>query len=117
MFRRLLSRDRITPDALHRRIQEHQPVTIIDVNSHESWSQAHVPGAAHLDPTVYAPSELPADKDTALVFYCSNMMCRKAPNAAGRARKMGYRNVQVMSTGIRGWLAAELPTEAGRGTT
>jgi rhodanese-related sulfurtransferase len=40
-------------------------------------------------------------------------MCRKAPSAAARAKKMGYANVQVMSAGIRGWLAADLPTDAG----
>jgi rhodanese-related sulfurtransferase len=48
-----------------------------------------------------------------LVFYCSNPLCRKAPTAARRARKMGYTNVHVMSAGINGWLAAKLPTESG----
>lgn len=30
-----------------------------------------------------------------------------------RALHQGYRNVLVMSTGIRGWLDAGLPTEVG----
>ncbi len=47
------------------------------------------------------------------MFYCSHPLCRKAPNAASRARKMGYPNVMVMSAGISGWLSAGLPTEAG----
>ena len=52
-------------------------------------------------------------KDATLVFYCSNPMCSKAPNAARRAQGWGYRNVRVMAAGIRGWLSAALPTESG----
>jgi rhodanese-related sulfurtransferase len=40
-------------------------------------------------------------------------MCRKAPNAARRAKKMGYGNAMVMSAGISGWVAANLPTDVG----
>jgi rhodanese-related sulfurtransferase len=67
----------------------------------------------NLDPHNYAASELPPDKASSLVFYCSNPMCRKAPIAARRARKMGYDNAMVMSVGINGWIAAKLPTQAG----
>ena len=37
-----------------------------------------------------------------------------APNAARRAKKMGYGNAMVMSAGISGWLATSLPTEVGQ---
>jgi rhodanese-related sulfurtransferase len=90
-----------------------QQVTVIDVNSRQSWIEAHVPGALNLDPADYSDGDLPRDRESSLVFYCSNAMCRKAPNAARRARKMGYSNVTVMSTGIRGWLTTGLPTEPG----
>jgi rhodanese-related sulfurtransferase len=74
---------------------------------------AHVPGAINLDPVDFDQTDLPADKSTLLVFYCSNPMCRKAPIAARRAKNFGYRNIHVMSAGISGWLDAQLPTEAG----
>ncbi len=45
------------------------------------------PGALNLDPVDYRDADLPADKDANLVFYCSNSMCRKAPNAARRAKE------------------------------
>ena len=80
--------------------------------SEQSWAKAHVPGATHLDRPDYAANELPAQKDSLLVFYCSNPLCRKAPNAARRAKGFGYTNVQVMSAGISGWLNARLPTES-----
>jgi rhodanese-related sulfurtransferase len=88
-------------------------VTTVDVNSRQSWIKARVPGARNLDPAGYNESDLPPDKDSALVFYCSNPMCRKAPNAARRAKKMGYSDVRVRSAGISGWLNAKLPTESG----
>jgi rhodanese-related sulfurtransferase len=114
MFALLMGLKTISPDRLHRMRQE-QPVTVIDVNSPQSWTKAHVPGALNLDPASFRDGDLPADKGAPLVFYCSNPLCRKAPNAASRARKMGYGNVMVMSAGISGWLSAELPTEAGGG--
>lgn len=113
MFARLMGLKTISPDQLHRLVQEPAPVTVIDVNSRGSWMKAHVPGASNLDPADYKDSDLPPDKNAALVFYCSNMMCRKAPNAARRAEKMGYSNVHVMSAGISGWLSAKLPVESG----
>ncbi|MGA9768043.1 MAG: rhodanese-like domain-containing protein [Blastocatellia bacterium] len=112
MFALLMGLKSISPDELHQLIQN-QTVTVIDVNSRQSWIKAHVPGALNLDPADYNHSDLPPDKESSLVFYCSNPMCRKAPNAARRAKKMGYGNVKVMSAGITGWLATKLPTEGG----
>ena len=112
MFALLMGLKSISPDALQEMIQNKQ-VTVIDVNSHQSWTKAHVPGALNLDPAGYQESDLPPDKEGSLVFYCSNPLCRKAPNAARRAKNMGYSNVRVMSAGISGWLDAHLPTESG----
>src|SRR5690349_13157567 len=94
-------------------LTERRKVAIFDCNSRQSWASAHVPGAAHLDAQGYGPGQLPDDKATELVFYCGNPLCRKAPVAARRAKRMGYDNVRVMSAGISGWIAAKLPTEIG----
>lgn len=110
MIARLMGLEVISPTAL-RSLVEEQRVTVIDVNSRESWNRAHVPGAANLDPVEYKANDLPKDKDAAIVFYCSNSFCRKAPNAAKRARALGYKDVRVMSAGIKGWEAKALPTE------
>jgi rhodanese-related sulfurtransferase len=110
MFAQLMGLKTISPRDLLTLVQAGQVATY-DVNSRQSWARAHVPGAVNIDPTDYRESDLPPDRDATLVFYCSNVLCRKAPNAALRARRMGYRNVQVMSAGISGWTAAGLPTE------
>lgn len=113
LFAKLMGLKTISPGDLHRLVQSPERVSVFDVNSRQSWNEAHVPGATNLDPVDYKDNDLPADKSEAVVFYCSNPMCRKAPNAARRAKKAGFSNVQVMSAGIAGWLAAKLPTESG----
>lgn len=108
----LMGLKNISPAALHQQMQQ-GPIFVFDVNSRASWLKARVPGARSLDPVAWADSDLPADKDASLVFYCSNPMCRKAPNAARRAKQLGYANTQVLSAGISGWLSANLPTQSG----
>jgi rhodanese-related sulfurtransferase len=108
----LMGLDTISPRDLHQLLQEHKAAAI-DVNSPQSWAQARVPGAVNLDPVAYAADRLPADKGALVVFYCSNPWCRKAPNAARRARSLGHTNVRVMSAGIQGWVDAKLPVESG----
>ncbi len=111
MFAKLMGLKTISPRDLQQLVLQRQ-VTTLDVNSPQSWAAAHVPGAINIDPVQYGADDLPQDKSSALVFYCSNFMCRKAPNAARRAERMGYTNVQVMSAGISGWRSAGLPTES-----
>ena len=112
MIARLMGLKTISPAVVHERMRN-GPLAVFDVNAHGSWLQARVPGAKNLDPVKYDAAELPADKSSDLVFYCSNPMCRKAPNAARRAKQLGYPNALVMSAGISGWLSSNLPTESG----
>jgi len=113
MLSRFMGLKTMSPTDLHVAIQNHQ-VTVIDVNSLQRWQQAHVPGAINLDPNLFTASDLPPDTARELVFYCSNPLCRKAPNSARRAMQFGYANVHVMSAGISGWMDLRLPTEAAR---
>ncbi len=112
MFARLMGLRVIAPTRLHELLQRGR-MTVIDVNAPQSWQAARVRGAVNLDPVQLDASTLPTDHDAPLVFYCSNVWCRKAPQAARRAEALGYRNVQVMSAGIKGWLDEGLPTESG----
>ncbi len=48
-------------------------------------------------------TELPASKDTKLVFYCYNERCTASHTAAQRALEAGYKDVAVLSPGIIGW--------------
>jgi rhodanese-related sulfurtransferase len=111
MFAMLMGLKGIAPRELQARIGTDAP-TVFDLNAERSWLQARVPGARKLAPDFEAAA-LPADRAAPLVFYCSNPLCRKAPNAARRAQKLGYTDVRVMSAGIAGWLGAGLPIDRG----
>lgn len=111
MFALLMGLKSVSPTDLAALVRE-RAVTIIDVNSPQRWQEGHVPGARNLDPHTYASDALPPDVASPLVFYCSNPLCRKAPQAARRAKAMGYTNVRVMSAGIVGWRDAGLPVDA-----
>lgn len=50
--------------------------------------------------------ELPKDKSTGLIFYCSNQECGASHSAAKRALKAGFQDVSVMKAGITGWKKA-----------
>ena len=44
---------------------------VYDNNGAARWKRSHVPGAKNLNAYQYEASELPADKNATLVFYCS----------------------------------------------
>jgi rhodanese-related sulfurtransferase len=111
MFAMLMGLKSISPQALHARLQD-GALTVVDVNAQQSWLRARVPGAIHLG-VAFDAAALPPDLRTGLVFYCSNPLCRKAPQAARRAKKLGYVDVRVMSAGISGWTDAQLPVASG----
>src|SRR5690242_18953275 len=90
MLALLMGLKTISPDEVHALAQQPGAVTVLDVNSRSSWARARVPGARNLEPAAFEASDLPADKSVPLVFYCSNPLCTKAPNAAWRAKKLGH---------------------------
>ena len=85
---------------------------IYDLNSPMSYNQAHVPGVIHVNHATFDGSKLPADKHARLVFFCSNPMCRKVPNAAKLANKLGYTNTAVLIAGIAGWVNKKMLVES-----
>lgn len=80
---------------------------VLDVNP-ESVRNAKgvIPNAIKLSSyDKYALIELPADKNTELIFYCYNESCGASTEAANRALTNGWSNVSVMRAGIVGWNA------------
>ncbi len=45
---------------------------VFDNNSKATWTEGHVPGAKWVDYSNMQASDLPADKNAQLVFYCAN---------------------------------------------
>lgn len=57
-----------------------------------------------------AAKELPANKDSKLVFYCANNKCGASHQAAEKAIQAGFVDVSVLPVGLMGWKEAGQPT-------
>lgn len=84
----------------------------VDANGQQTrTSQGVIPGAVLLTSSSgYELKELPADKNSKLVFYCANEKCTASHTAARRALENGYTDVAVLPEGISGWKKAGQPT-------
>lgn len=88
---------------------------VLDANGKETREQLGViPNAKLLSNAVKydVAKELPAAKDSKLVFYCANTRCTASHKAAQRALEAGYTDVNVLPDGIKGWKDAGQPTAA-----
>lgn len=112
MIARMMGLSTMTPAELRRRLDDGS-VALFDVNSPASWRAGRIPGARHLDPDRFAADDVAPASGRALVFYCANPYCLKAPRAARRALRLGLADVHVLPAGISGWRDAGLPVEAG----
>jgi len=86
---------------------------VLDANSPDFRAKNGViPGATLLTSINYDPTkELPAAKDSKLVFYCANNHCGASHMAANKAVEAGYTDVAVMPDGLMGWKKAGQPVE------
>jgi rhodanese-related sulfurtransferase len=98
-------------------LQQAKKATVVDANSQETRAKyGTIPGAVLLTSVAKfdAAKELPAAKDSKLVFYCANTHCPASHTAAERALTLGYTDVSVLPDGIAGWKAAGKPTAVPR---
>jgi hypothetical protein len=63
----------LTVDQVARRLGQPN-VHVYDGNSDETYHEAHVPGSQRLFSKTMKASDLPADKDATLIFYCHNLL-------------------------------------------
>jgi rhodanese-related sulfurtransferase len=79
-------------------------VTIVDVNSKDSFKEARVPGAIHYKTNKGTFAKvLPKDKSAMIIAYCGGKSCTAWKDAAIAACEMGYTNIHHYSEGIKGW--------------
>ena len=105
----------ITPEAVEKLVGD-KTAHIYDVNSPETRNKfGVVPSAMILGSTEYSLKRLAKDKESTLVFYCANPRCTASHAAAQRALAAGYKDVRVMSAGIKGWVDAGHTVEKAKG--
>ena len=84
---------------------------LFDNNTKDRWEKGHVPTAKWVAFNDVKASDLPAEKDATLVFYCANERCSACHKAAAAAVALGHTNVSIMPAGIKGWEDAGRPVE------
>ena len=82
--------------------------TILDANDNAFRAKnGIIPGAILLtSSSEFALAELPAAKDTKIVFYCASDKCGASHGAAQKALNAGYTDVSVLPDGLSGWKKA-----------
>jgi rhodanese-related sulfurtransferase len=82
------------------------PVMVVDSRPKgRKYDVGHVPGAISLPDSKFEKlaGVLPADKATALVFYCGGFKCKLSDNSARKAMANGYTNVMTYQAGFPAW--------------
>ncbi len=90
-------------------------VAVVDANGDDTRKdKGTIPGAILLTSfkDYDVKKELPADMDTKLVFYCGSTSCTASDGAAHKAIEAGYKDVNVLRAGIKGWVDAGKKTAA-----
>ena len=92
------------------RLQSGETFLLVDVREDNEWASGHIPGAVHMgrgiierDIEVKVP-----ETSTKMILYCGGGF--RSALVADNLQKMGYRNLESMDGGWRGWVAAGLPT-------
>src|SRR5689334_10504171 len=72
---------RLTVDEVQKFVDAKQ-VQVFDNNGEDRFKRGRVPGAKRVSAADLAATDLPADKDAKLVFYCGNEQCGACHKAA-----------------------------------
>jgi rhodanese-related sulfurtransferase len=93
-----------------RRMDGGEKFMVVDVREDNEWAQGHVPGAVHMGRGIIErdiEARVP-QTDAKLILYCGGGF--RSALVADNLQKMGYRNVESMDGGWKGWVSAGLPT-------
>lgn len=90
---------------------EKENFVLIDARPHRVHQQEFISGSLSLPWVLFnkKQGQLPADKDTPLIFYCGGHHCDLSHNLAKAALALGYTRVSVYSAGIPEWKQQGLP--------
>jgi rhodanese-related sulfurtransferase len=94
-----------------RRMDSGEKFLLVDVREDNEWEKGHVPGAVHMGRGVIErdiETQVP-ETSTKLILYCGGGF--RSALVADNLQKMGYKNVESMDGGWKGWVAAGLPTK------
>ncbi len=94
----------VSTDEVKTLLEHQKAFYLIDVREKEEFSQSHLPSSLFLSKGWIEAKihHLVKDKASTIVLYCGSG--NRSALAADNLRKMGYKNVQSMSGGIKKWI-------------
>jgi rhodanese-related sulfurtransferase len=101
----------INPQELKEKLDQHEPLHLIDVREDHEWGTGNIPGAMHLGKGIVERDveKTIHDLTQQIVVYCSGGF--RSALVADSLQKMGYSHVYSLNTGLQGWIDAGYPLE------
>jgi len=101
----------ISSDVLREKMNQQEPMCLVDIREDSEWSSGHIPGAIHLSKGIIERDieKLIPDINAPIVVYCSGGF--RGALVADALQTMGYQNVTSLSDGTQGWTNAGYPLE------
>ncbi len=96
----------ITPQVLKDKIDNQDPLFLIDVREDYEWSSGHIPTAIHISKGIIErdiEKQIP-NPQTSIVVYCSGGF--RCALVADSLQNMGYTQVSSLESGLQGWIEA-----------
>ena len=100
-----------TIEDLKIRMDQGEPLLLIDVREESEYSAGHIPGAIHLSKGVIERDieTVVPDPNKEILLYCGGGF--RSALSAENLQRMGYKNVVSVDGGWRSWTEANYPTE------
>lgn len=95
----------------------HPNMPVIDVLSHESFEEQHIPNTQNVPVTMELFDQLVlrrvGSRSNALVLYCAGPGCTASKKAANILERAGFDRVYVFEGGLQEWVEADMPVVSG----
>jgi rhodanese-related sulfurtransferase len=98
----------VSTEWVKQQVDAQADIVLIDSRPKQGkYDQGHIPGAISIPDTYFdkLASQLPAEKNKPLVFYCGGLDCPLSNKSASKAIALGYSNVKVYPEGYPRWVA------------
>ncbi len=100
----------ISKEELFEKIQNKEPVQVVNVLSPEHYSLGFIQGSKKIPVAELDKRLNELDKDQEVVTYCASYDCPASGEAAEKLAAKGFK-VKAYEGGIKEWREAKLPTE------
>ena len=99
----------VSADWVKKQIDKKAGMMLVDSRPKRAkYDKGHIPAAVSIPDSQFdkMTAQLPADKNSLLVFYCGGLKCPLSHKSAKKAVDLGYTNVKVFAEGYPAWVAA-----------